>query len=118
MLLAQIDAEVARKIMTEQNYTVAGVVLAILIVVALAVWKVLSWTGTNVIIPARDRVFAHLDIVNSTMRDVSCSLGSLSTMPDRLDTIEGKVDHLQVRVDGIDTHLQKSPMTSVNARDP
>jgi|GEM_PF-6796710 len=106
MLLAQIDAESARRLMTEQNYTVAGVVLLILIALGLAIWKVLSWTGTNVIVPARDRVFLHLDVVNATMKDVSSNLGKLSSVPDRLDSIEGKVDDLTERVDGIDAYLQ------------
>lgn len=106
MLFAQIDVDTARKLMTEQNYTVAGVVLLILFVVGLGVWRVLSWTGAQVIIPARDRMFAHLDIVNTTMRNASDVLPKLAEIPARLGSIEGKVDDLTERVDDIDTHLQ------------
>jgi hypothetical protein len=106
MLFAQIDAETVKKLLTEQNYTVAGVVLVILFFVGLAVWRVLSWTGTNVVIPARDRMFKHLDRVDSTMQDVSEMLPKFAEMPARLESIEGKVDDLNERVDDIDSHLQ------------
>lgn len=107
MLLGQIDVDTARKLMTEQNYTVAGVVLVILFLVGLGVWRVLSWTGSQVVIPARDRMFAHLDVVNETMKDGSEMLRKLSEIPARLGSIEGKVDGLTERVDDIDSHLRE-----------
>lgn len=106
MPFAQVDAETLKKLLTEQNYTVAGVVLVILFFIGLAMWRVLTWTGSNVVIPARDRIFKHLDVVNETMRDVSENLGKLSEVPQRLGSIEGKVDGLTERVDDIDSHLQ------------
>jgi hypothetical protein len=107
MLLGQIDVDTARKLMTEQNYTVAGVVLVILFLVGLAVWRVLSWTGSQIFIPARDKMFAHLDVVNETMKDGSEMLRKLSEMPARLGSIESKVDGLTERVDDIDSHLRE-----------
>ena len=106
MLLAQVDAETVKKLLTEQNYTVAGVVLVILACVGFALWRILSWTGNNVVIPARDRMFKHLDRVDETMREAAEVLPTLAEIPKRLESIEGKVDDLTVRVDDIDSHLQ------------
>lgn len=113
MLLAQIvDPAQAKGFLTEANYTVAGVVLVILAVVAFAVWRTAKWIGKEGIIPLRDRLFIAVDELLSnlgqntkTMRDISENLQKLATVPDRLDAIEGKVDVLSQRVDSVDEHL-------------
>lgn len=113
MLFAQVDAETLKKLLTEQNYTVAGVVLVILACVGFAAWRILTWTGTHVVIPARDRAFKHLDRVDDTMQKAADVLPKLAEIPARLESIEGKmdgvvtkVDNLNERVDDIDSHLQ------------
>lgn len=114
MLLAQIDVDTARKLMTEQNYTVAGVVLVILAVVVFGVWRVLSWTATNVAIPGRDRLFRYVDssidtmtATVTTMRNVSENLEKLAEVPERLERMELKVDGLAQKMERVDSHLSE-----------
>lgn len=106
MLLAQIDPDQAHRFLTEGNYTAAGILLILAAAVGFGIWRVSIWIGAQVLIPARDRAFKHLDAVDTTMREISGSLQKLSEIPVRLDRIEGKVDTLTDRVDNIDEHMK------------
>lgn len=106
MLLAQIDPNQAHRFLTESNYTAAGILLILTAAIGFGIWRISVWMGAQVLIPARDRAFKHLDAVDMTMREISGSLQKLSEIPVRLDRIEGKVDTLTDRVDNIDEHMK------------
>ena len=106
-LLAQSEIpDQAHRFLTEDKYTITGVLIVSSIVAILAVWRFSSWVGKEIILPVRDKGFKHLDQVNETMQDISNSLNQMSSIPQRLDTIEKKVDDLGDKVEGIDTHMK------------
>ena len=106
-LLAQTEvADQAHRFLIEDKYTITGVLIVSAIVAIMAFWKVSSWVGKEVLIPFRDKGFAHLDTVNDTMKDISKSLNQMATIPQRLDIIEKKVDNLGDKVENLDSHMK------------
>lgn len=106
-LLAQSEIpDQAHRFLTEDKYTITGVLIVSSIVAILAVWRFSSWIGKEIILPVRDKGFKHLDQVNETMQDISNSLNQMSSIPQRLDRIELKVDDLGNKVENLDTHMK------------
>lgn len=106
-LLAQTDIpDQAHRFLIEDKYTITGVLIVGAIVVIVAIWKISSWIGKEILIPGRDKGFQHLERVNETMKDISQSLNKMSEIPQRLDTIERKVDHLGDKVNDLDSHMK------------
>lgn len=106
-LLSQTEvADQAHRFLIEDKYTITGVLIVLVIVFVVAVWKISSWLGKEVIIPARDRGFSHLDKVGVTMTAISESLEKMSSIPQRLDRIEVKVDDLSGKVGELDNHMK------------
>lgn len=117
-LLAQSEIpDQAHRFLIEDKYTITGVLLVIVFVIALGIWKVSSWIGKEVVIPFRDdgrkhlgKVDTTLDKMGDTMVEISKSLSQVAANQivnnQRLDTIEKKVDHLGDKVEGIDTHMK------------
>jgi len=131
-LLSQTEvADQAHRFLIEDKYTITGVLLLIVFVIAMGVWKLSSWIGKEVVIPFRDRgmkvMESHLDKVDKTlgamgetMTEVAKSLTQMSATQmvntQRLDTIEKKVDNLDDKVENLDTHmkLQDSKIDSIS----
>lgn len=131
-LLSQTEiADQAHRFLIEDKYTITGVLLLIVFVIAMGVWKLSSWIGKEVVIPFRDRgmkvMESHLDKVDgtlgtmgNTMTEIAKSLTQMSATQivntQRLDTIEKKVDNLDDKVENLDTHmkLQDSKIDSIS----
>lgn len=131
-LLSQTEvADQAHRFLIEDKYTITGVLLLIVFVIAMGVWKLSSWIGKEVVIPFRDRgmkvMESHLDKVDgtlgtmgNTMTEIAKSLSQMSATQvintQRLDTIEKKVDNLDDKVENLDTHmkLQDSKIDSIS----
>ncbi len=56
-----------------------AVVLLFLIVISLGLagWKILNWTGSNIIVPMKDAMIAHLSTTDRTMNAMQQSLESM-----------------------------------------
>jgi hypothetical protein len=131
-LLSQTEvADQAHRFLIEDKYTITGVLLLIVFVIAMGIWKLGSWTAKEVVIPLRDRgmkvMESHLDKVDgtlstmgNTMTEIAKSLSQMSATQvintQRLDTIEKKVDNLDDKVENLDTHmkLQDSKIDSIS----
>ena len=121
-LLSQTEvADQAHRFLIEDKYTITGVLLVIVFVIAMGIWKLSSWTGKEVVIPLRDKglkvMESHLDKVDKTlgsmgetMTEVAKSLSQMSATQavntQRLDRIEVKVDDLSGKVGELDNHMK------------
>ena len=117
-LLSQVPLtpDQVHRALTTQDYTTIGVLVVGFFIAVLGIWKLSSWTGKELVIPFRDKIFVlltewstkffnHLDTVGLTLQRISDNLSKLTDVPERLDRMEQKVDTLDRNVDKINNHL-------------
>ena len=117
-ILSQVPLtpEQVHRALTTQDYTTIGVLIVGFCVAILGIWKLSSWTGKELVIPFRDKIFvlltewstkffSHLDTVGNTLQGICDNLSKLTDVPERLDRMEKKVDTLDRNVEKINNHL-------------
>lgn len=88
------------------QYGLPTVLLAFL---CYGLWRIVVWIGANVVLPARDRLFAHLDHVDQTMSNLAESIKSLRGL---LDGSRCRLPESAVCIPG------NGPLTAIQALPP
>jgi hypothetical protein len=59
-----------------------GLAVGLLIAIGLGLYRLLSWTGTNVVTPMKDAAVKHLDTVGVTLTEATDSLRKINVKLD------------------------------------
>lgn len=81
-----------------------GLAVALIIAFLYGSWRIILWSGKNVVLPLRDAAVTHLANVDSTLRSVS---NSLTAIDEKLTSVETKTTAVLDSHEGARTRINE-----------